>query len=47
MGEIGVTRAYKEMMAKYESLPFMSKESVDLDHYVTTKAMDSLFYMVG
>jgi hypothetical protein len=35
------------MMGKYESFPFMSKESVDLDHYVTNKAMDGLFYMVG
>jgi hypothetical protein len=25
----------------------MSKESIDLDHYVTNKAMDGLFYMVG
>lgn len=47
MDEVGVTRSYKEMMGKYESIPFMSKESVDLDHYVTTKAMDGLFYMVG
>jgi len=47
MNEVGVTRSYKEMMGKYESIPFMSKESVDLDHYVTTKAMDGLFYMVG
>jgi enolase len=47
MDEIGVTHSYKEMIGKYESLPFMSKESVDLDHYVTNKAMDGLFYMVG
>jgi len=47
MDEVGVTNSYKEMMGKYESLPFMSKESVDLDHYVTNKAMDGLFYMVG
>jgi RNA binding exosome subunit len=47
MDEVGVTRSYKEMMGKYESLPFMGKESVDLDHYVTSKAMDGLFYMVG
>lgn len=47
MDEVGVTHAYKEMMAQYESLPFMSKESVDLDHYVTNKAMDGLFDMVG
>lgn len=47
MDEVGVTHAYKEMMGKYESLLFMSKESVDLDHYVTKKAMDGLFYIVG
>ncbi len=47
MDEVGVTHSYKEMMGKYESLPFMSKESVDLDHYVTNKAMNGLFYMVG
>jgi hypothetical protein len=47
MDEVGVTHSYKEMMGKYESLPFMSKESLDLDHYVTNKAMDGLFYMVG
>jgi hypothetical protein len=45
--EVEVTRSYKEMMGKYESIPFMRKESVDLDHYVTTKAMEGLFYMVG
>jgi len=47
MDEVGVTRSYKEMIGKYESLPFMTAESIDLDHYVTTKAMDGLFYMVG
>jgi len=47
MDEVGVTRSYKEMIGKYESIPFMSKESLDLDHYVTTKSMDGLFYMVG
>ncbi|HET6515318.1 MAG TPA: DUF4197 domain-containing protein [Thermodesulfovibrionales bacterium] len=47
MNEVGVTHSYKTMMSKYESIPFMSKESVDLDHHVTTKAMDGLYYMVG
>lgn len=47
MDEVGVTHSYKEMMGKYEALPFMDKESVDLDHYVTSRAMDGLFYMVG
>ncbi len=47
MNEVGVTRSYKNMMGKYESIPFMSKESVDLDRYVTNKSLDGLFYMVG
>jgi hypothetical protein len=25
----------------------MNAESVDLDHYVTNKSLDGLFYMVG
>ncbi len=47
MNEVGVTHAYKEMMDKYTSLPFMKSESLDLDHYVTDKALNGLFYMVG
>jgi RNA binding exosome subunit len=47
MNEVGVTRSYKEMMGQYEALPFMSKESLDLDHYVTNKSLDGLFYMIG
>jgi len=47
MDEVGVTRSYKEMMDKYTSLAFMKSEALDLDHYVTDKALDGLFYMVG
>lgn len=47
VNEVGATRSYKEMMGKYESVPFMDKKSLDLDHYVTNKALDGLFYMVG
>ncbi len=47
MNEVGVTKKYKDMMGKYESLPFVDKESIDLDNYVTGKAVDGLFYMVG
>jgi len=47
MNEVGVTKKYKDMMGKYESLPFVDKESIDLDSYVTNKSMDGLFYMVG
>jgi len=47
MDKVGTTRSYKEMMGKYESLPLMSSQSFDLDHYVTNKALDGLFLAVG
>ena len=47
MDEVGATRSYKNMMSRYESIPFMDKQSLDLDHYVTNKSLDGLFYMVG
>jgi hypothetical protein len=47
MNKVGVAKAYKDMMAPYESLPLVPKESMDLDHYVTNKALDGLFLMVG
>jgi len=47
MNQVGVTRSYNAMMGKVPSVPFGKQESVDLDHYVTTKALDGLFYMVG
>jgi hypothetical protein len=47
MNEVGVTRSYKVMMSKYTAVPFMKSESLDLDHYVTNKAMVGLFYMIG
>jgi len=45
--EVGATHKYKEMMEKYTVLPFMKAESLDLDRYVTNKALDGLFFMVG
>ncbi len=48
MNEVGTTRAYKDMTNKYISaIPFSGLESFDLDHYVTTKALDGLFYMIA
>jgi hypothetical protein len=47
MNQVGVTRSYKKMMDKYAGLPFADSESLDLDRYVTTKALDGIFYMVG
>jgi hypothetical protein len=48
MDEVGVTRSYKTMVGKYAALPMVGKaESVDLDHHVTTKALDGLFLVLG
>jgi hypothetical protein len=48
MDKVGVTKSYKNMMGSYtKSVPFVKTESVDLDHYVTTKSLDGLFYMIG
>jgi hypothetical protein len=48
MDEVGVTRSYKRMMAKYAALPLAPRaESLDLDRHVTEKALDGLFHMVG
>ena len=47
MNEVGVTRQYKELVGRYETIPFVKKESFDLDHYVVTKALGGLFHMVG
>jgi hypothetical protein len=47
MNEVGVTRQYKGLVGRYESIPFVKKETFDPDQYVVTKALDGLFHMVG
>src|SRR5512139_2237868 len=47
MNEMGVTRQYNELVGKYESIPFVKKETFDIDGYVVTKALDGLFHVVG
>ena len=47
MNEVGVTRQYKQLVGRYENIPFVKKESFDVDQYVVTKALDGLFHMVG
>lgn len=48
MNEVGVTKAYKDLVERYTStMPFVKMESLDLDRYVTGKSLDGLFYMLG
>jgi hypothetical protein len=48
VGEAGATRAYKDLMGRYEAVPMMGgRQSLDLDDYVTNKSLDGLFHRVG
>jgi hypothetical protein len=47
VNEVGATRAYQDMIGRYDSVPFVNKQSLDLDDYVTNKSLDGLFYTVG
>jgi hypothetical protein len=45
VGEVGATRAYRDLVGR---VPLAgTAQSLDLDEYVTTKALDGLFFMVG
>jgi len=47
MNEVGVTRQYKDLVGRYESIPFVKKETFDIDQYVVTKALNGLFHVLG
>lgn len=48
MKDAGVSRYYGRMLDTFESIPFAGAVGTfDLDHYVTTKAVDGLFSMLG
>jgi hypothetical protein len=47
MEEVGVTRTYQEVHAKISTIPFADRLNLDLDEYVTEKALNGLFYMVA
>jgi hypothetical protein len=45
--EVGVTQQYKQLVGRAQSIPFVKAESLDIDQYVLTKALDGLFYQLG
>jgi hypothetical protein len=48
MKDVGVSRYYSQMTEKFQAVPFAGAVgSFDLDHYVTAKAVDGLFTMLG
>lgn len=47
MNEYNVTRQYKELVGRYQKIPFVKSETFDIDSYVVRKSLDGLFYVVG
>ena len=47
MSEVGVTRNYQRLADKARVLPFADSINLDLDQYVTDKALDGLFLVLG
>ena len=47
MNDVGVTRSYKELTAKMKTIPLIKVQTVDIDKYVVTRALDGLFVMLG
>jgi hypothetical protein len=44
MGENGVVKQYDALTEQYKNIPFANSKSLDIDHYVVSKALDGLFY---
>ena len=47
MSEVGVTRSYQDLNTKVQSIPFAGNINMDLDQYVTDRALDGLFLMLA
>ena len=47
MSEVGVTRSYQSIDDKIKTIPFADRMSLDLDQYVTDKALNGLYLMLA
>jgi hypothetical protein len=47
MNEVGVNRQYNDLIGRYQNVPFAKSITFDVNQYVTEKATDGLFYVVG
>ena len=45
--DVGVTKSYQQLVDKAKKSKLIKDESLDLDHHVTSKALDGLFYLLG
>jgi uncharacterized protein DUF4197 len=47
MAQTGVVQQYKALMGRFDAIPFASSQTFDIDGYVTGKALDGLFHVMG
>lgn len=47
MQAVGAMKAYNDMTARFKQIPFMRSDAIDIEGYVTTKAVDGLFLLVA
>jgi hypothetical protein len=47
LDEVGVTRLYRDLVARYNRIPLATPQAVDLERYVTGRALDGLFLLVA
>jgi hypothetical protein len=47
LNQVGVTRQYKELLGRAQSIPFIKTDSLDIDRYVLGKSLDGLFLVLG
>lgn len=47
MGEVGVTRQYKDLLSRFEAIPFAKSPALDLDGYVVDRGLAGLFHVLG
>jgi hypothetical protein len=47
MEQIGVSRLYQGLTTRYVALPLVRRPDLDLDHYVTVKSLDGLFFLMA
>lgn len=47
MNEVGVVRQYKDLIALYQSIPFVKSTAFDIDQYVVSQGLGGLFHVLG
>jgi len=47
LAAVGATRAFDDLMDRAASIPFLGRPGVDLEVYVTDKALDGMFLMIA